>query len=370
MQITILPSFWILSLLITYMNAHSFLDAILWMVIILVSVLVHELGHALTSLFWKERVRIELGAFGGATIRQGNNVLTPLKEFLVIVMGPFFGFLLALISTIMASFFPQMPLVQRGLYLTVVINISWSILNLLPVFPLDGGRLMAIVLENIFGKKGLRFSYIVGAVFALIFAIACLGVSQVFLGALFLLFAFESFRGFQDTKFLVTDEGDKYIVDEMKKAEREWQEKYPEKAISRLEALSNGKERSAFFIQAKELLAHFLLLTGTPKKAVLQLAPFEKRLSPEGWQLLQLAFYRTGDYVQALRIGEKAFLELNLADIALINAFSAAHLQNVDVAINWLQSVKRSKTMDMTKVLQSEEFDSIRQNPRFLELTT
>lgn len=370
MQIKILPSFWILSLLITYMNAHSFLDAVLWMVIILVSVLVHELGHALISLFWKQRVRIELGSFGGATIREGDNILSPLKEFLVIVMGPFFGFMLAALSAIIASFFPQMPLVQRGLNLTIVVNICWSILNLLPVFPLDGGRLMAIVLENIFGRKGLRFSYIIGAVFALLFAIACMGVAQVFLGALFLLFAFESFRGFQDTRFLVTDEGDQYIVDEMKMAETEWQEKYPEKAISRLEALSSAKERNAHFIQAKELLAHFLLLTEQPKKAVLQLTPFEKSLSQEGLQLLQLALYRSGEYAQALRVGEKAFLETSQANVALINAFSAAHLQNNDAVINWLLSVKRSKTMDMAKVVQSEEFDSIRQDPRFIELAT
>ncbi|MDB6081777.1 MAG: hypothetical protein JWO53_1049 [Chlamydiia bacterium] len=366
MKITILPSFWVSAFLLAFLSTSSPLGIFFWVGVIFVSVLVHESGHAVVSRFWKQPVRIELGAFGGATIREGVAHLAPLKEFLIVMMGPLFGFAFAVFAWLFSFFLPALPPVaHESLMLISRANIFWSLLNLCPVFPLDGGRMMAIIFENIFGKKGLQASYIFSALFGLFLAIFCIGYNQVFPGVLFLMFAFESFRGFQDTKFLVYDDADKKIIDEMQNAEDEWLAKHPEQAISRLENLCLTADNKAIALQAVEQLGNYLLLTEQPKRACYWLQPNEKVLSPQGLQLLQMAFYRSQEYLQALRVGEKAFLETSNAECALINAFSATYLHKVAAAVNWLQSVKRAATLDMGDVLSSEELDPIRHEPLF-----
>src|SRR5437660_1060475 len=109
MKITILPSFWIVAGLFGYFTTQSVSGVLFWVPVILVSVLVHEWGHASIAMFWKQRVRIELGAFGGATIREGQEELPPLKEFLIVMMGPLFGFLLATVTGIGAQYLPGLP---------------------------------------------------------------------------------------------------------------------------------------------------------------------------------------------------------------------------------------------------------------------
>ena len=56
--ITIHGAFWILAALIGFLNSHSIVGTLIWMAIILISVLFHELGHALTALAFKQNMHI------------------------------------------------------------------------------------------------------------------------------------------------------------------------------------------------------------------------------------------------------------------------------------------------------------------------
>jgi stage IV sporulation protein FB len=48
------------------------------------------------------------------------------------------------------------------------VNLVWAIFNLLPMMPLDGGRIMAAVLELLFGKGSLRAAYVLSIVVAVL----------------------------------------------------------------------------------------------------------------------------------------------------------------------------------------------------------
>ena len=132
--LTIYPTFWLFAALIGYVNSLSFIGTLVWIGIIFVSVLFHELGHALTALSFKQNPRIELVALGGLTHHEGVSRLSLWKQFLIVFNGPLFGFLIV----IAASLLLQVPSLAQGmvgsiLSLLRLVNLFWTVVNLLPV---------------------------------------------------------------------------------------------------------------------------------------------------------------------------------------------------------------------------------------------
>ncbi len=370
------PSFWILSFFIGFLNTSSPLEILFWMFVVLLSVVVHELGHALSGLYLGKKVSIELTAFGGLTSFDKGQTLSPLKEFLCILMGPLAGFLLAAFAYIIPV--TSQPAASY-LYLIVIVNLVWSMLNLLPVHPLDGGKLMSIVFENFFGHAGLRFSYLLSALFALLFGLTFMVVRSVLMCSLFLLFAFDSFRAFKQAKFKGSHDVDAQISDEVDKAVGEWLTEKPNEAIARLEATcQKTTEKSDAYMEAVERLAHYLIMTKQPKKAFNWLIQVRDRLSIQGLALLQLSSFEAKEYQTTLDAGQKLFVEgVGGADSALLNAYAAAQLNNPTLAVNWLKSFKnetekeetegeeKDAAFDMQAILKSEEFNPIRATQPF-----
>lgn len=141
--------------------------------LLLVSVLIHELSHSYVAK--KNNLptsRIVLFIFGGVSqITEEPN--DPAIEFKVSVVGPLTSFLLAAVFGIVWYSLEQMDLTkailapfQYGMF----INILLGTFNLLPAFPLDGGRLLRAGLwqrtknlvraTNIATKVGVAFSYL------------------------------------------------------------------------------------------------------------------------------------------------------------------------------------------------------------------
>lgn len=115
---------------------------VLTSILFFASVLIHELSHSVIALAWGIPVRsITLFIFGGvASIEREPD--RPLAEFLVAIAGPVASLLLAVVFGAL-WFGGQMlnwtPLAALGLYLGGL-NLSLALFNMLPGFPLDGGR--------------------------------------------------------------------------------------------------------------------------------------------------------------------------------------------------------------------------------------
>jgi Zn-dependent protease len=106
------------------------------------SVLIHELAHSVVALAWGIPVKsITLFIFGGvASI--GREPDRPLAEFLIAIAGPISSLLLALAFGALwlgGEFLGLAPLAALGLYLGGI-NLSLAVFNMVPGFPLDGGR--------------------------------------------------------------------------------------------------------------------------------------------------------------------------------------------------------------------------------------
>jgi Zn-dependent protease/CBS domain-containing protein len=104
-----------------------------------VSVLFHELAHTFVALHYKMRVpSITLFVFGGVS-QIANEMRNPKQEFLIAVAGP-------LSSWVLAGAFGALWVVFRAESVSAVfgylglINFALGTFNLLPGFPLDGGR--------------------------------------------------------------------------------------------------------------------------------------------------------------------------------------------------------------------------------------
>lgn len=361
--ITIYPSFWFLAVFIG-IYASSISSIFIWIPIIFVSVLVHELGHALLAKKWGQRAHIELWALGGTTIRQGGT-LSAKKEFTIVLMGPLFGFTLAALANIVAEIIStSAPNLSVLFKLICSVNIFWSILNLLPVHPLDGGKLVSTLLEGLFGHNGLRASYFMGGAVAVVLCILFLSANPI-LGCIFLALAFENFRSWKSSKFTVSESQEWDLLADTEKAVNLWHANQQNEAIEHLETICKGAEKGRAIVEATEKLGQYLLAVGRPQESFNYLSAIQNRLSAEGLRLLQLSCYQLKKWKEALQYGEKAFREESDGSCALLNAFSAARLLQPDVALNWLRSAKTFAALDLSAAIYSEDFAAIRDYPPF-----
>lgn len=106
------------------------------------SVLIHEVAHSVVARFWGVPVQsITLFVFGGVAhiVREPPR---PLSEFLIAIAGPISSLLLAVGFGglwLTGQMLDWVPLAALGLYLGGI-NLSLALFNMIPGFPLDGGR--------------------------------------------------------------------------------------------------------------------------------------------------------------------------------------------------------------------------------------
>lgn len=176
--IAVRPSHWIMSIIMGY-DPQDFRVTILWVGVVFVSILVHELGHALATRWFGAWSQIVLFHFGGYATIEGRLPSAGRMVF-VVFAGPLAGLCLgaiAIFATLAAAFFgfgaqllDLLPdrLMSTFLSQWVFVNIGWSILNLMPLYPLDGGQLLFYTLTWRRFRDPLRIARIVSVVTAVL----------------------------------------------------------------------------------------------------------------------------------------------------------------------------------------------------------
>jgi membrane-associated protease RseP (regulator of RpoE activity) len=140
-------------------DTGTFAWFLFWMAAVLVSVLVHELGHVLAGRLFGMRGRVVLYGLGGLTLGV-DDLPRRWQRIVVLLGGPLAGFLVVA-GVWGLTFLPPAtdPNVAIAIGLDEVwllkINLYWALLNLVPLWPLDGGRLAAEVGEGLFGRRGV-----------------------------------------------------------------------------------------------------------------------------------------------------------------------------------------------------------------------
>ncbi len=220
------PLFWVMTLLFGA-SSGDFIHLLIWVAAVFVSILVHELGHALAMRRFGLPSQIVLHLSGGLTVPEpaswgnswANVSLQSNQEIFVSLAGPGAGFLLAALvmvgvvaaggSIIMTALFGVIPLptavlplggkVANLLAMTLLwVNVFWGLINLIPVHPLDGGIVARHLLVKADPWDGVRKSLWISVIAGAVVAVAGLFLlGSIYIALLFGFLAFQSYQSLQ-----------------------------------------------------------------------------------------------------------------------------------------------------------------------------
>lgn len=369
--IVISPLFWGLALLIGWMNTATIPGTLIWTMIILGSVLIHEYGHALTALAFGQQARIELVALGGVTKREGDSRKL-WKEFLITLNGPLAGLCLSGIAWIGYQLLLKAHPASLLTYVAMVtfyVNLFWTILNLLPVQPLDGGKLLSIVLESIFGLKGTKIARFISFLLAASMGVLFLIMQEFFIGALFLLFSFENYKSWKESLAISNDDQNPALQELLDKAHLDLQHHNKPAALDKLLSIRGMSKAGMIHQTATENAAHLLAEEGFARPAYDMLAELGKKISPEGLILQHQLAYGLAYWKEAVSLGDRVYLNTPNYQVAMMNAASHATLGNVKPAVGWIQTAIHDGLPDLHEALEHHAFDRIRNDPLFRRLS-
>jgi len=159
----------IILMMILVVDLHSFSLGIACAIGLALSITLHELGHSLTARAFGYRTRsITLSLLGGCA----SLCAMPRKawqELLTAVAGPLVSFVIGGIARL-ALMFLQMPSEWAGevVYFMMLINFCLGTFNLLPGFPMDGGRIFRSLMRAFMSRaKATYVAMVVGRVVAI-----------------------------------------------------------------------------------------------------------------------------------------------------------------------------------------------------------
>ena len=135
--------------------------------VIVVSILLHELGHAWGCIVQGvpvERVML----YGGGGFCQPARAPSHREDELIVAMGPIVNIVLWALSSLALNYV-QGGMVAVVLWQVMVVNLALFALNMLPVQPLDGGKLLHLLLRRFFPPLfALKITGFVGLIFSIL----------------------------------------------------------------------------------------------------------------------------------------------------------------------------------------------------------
>lgn len=181
-----MPEIRIHPILIAFIFIAFLTGTFMELLIIISIVFFHELGHFIVARFFKWRIKnITLWVFGGVmnTEEHGNRPLH--EEALVIIAGP----LQNLFIYLMIYFFSTYHILPVSIIdLIFYYNTAILLFNLLPVWPLDGGKLLFIVLSSLLPyRKAYNYSVIFSMVLSAVILLVQLIFFKFTLSAFFIM---------------------------------------------------------------------------------------------------------------------------------------------------------------------------------------
>jgi Zn-dependent protease len=219
------PLFWLVALFSGARGDMRPKETFIWMAAMFVSILIHEMGHAVAILYYGFRPWITLHWLGGLASHDrgfsdsygdfGEQHTRPATQIVISLAGPAAGFVFA--GLIVASIFLAGEKVSFTLgwpyifdwyfsdmnenleylfHALIFINIFWGLINLLPVYPLDGGQVSRELFLVANPGRGIEWSLQLSIVAAIGIAVyAAFNFNQpIFVVMMFAFLAFASYQ--------------------------------------------------------------------------------------------------------------------------------------------------------------------------------
>lgn len=218
------PFFWLFTVLLS--GGGSLSVILIWLLAVVVSLLVHEFGHVFAFRMFGIDSYVVLHSFGGLAIPFGSGYsgygtprLSPRDSAIVAFAGPgaeiFSAYFLAAVCYAAGCEirFPQSGFLRfipgvwfdGSIYMLILVNmyinlsILWALINLLPIIPLDGGRISQAMFIGANSRTGQRQALILSIIVAcLTAALMFVEFGSIFTGVFFLYLAYTSYQSLQD----------------------------------------------------------------------------------------------------------------------------------------------------------------------------
>lgn len=159
---------------------------------IFISILIHELAHAYVAIkLGYEVSEVYIDIFNGAAMMDINNI-NDRDSVRIISAGPLSNVILYLLSLILIYIFGPNDFLQK----MAIVNFLIFIFNILPIYPMDGGRLLRSYL-TIFTKnknKSITISAIISLVLSILLLIYSITILSFFTILFSLLFIYLSLK--------------------------------------------------------------------------------------------------------------------------------------------------------------------------------
>jgi stage IV sporulation protein FB len=198
------PLFWVVAALL---GSNTLLDPdrgpaymFVWIACLFFSILIHELGHALAAKSFGWPPEIMLYSMGGVAMFRPGVGISASRSILISFAGPAAGFMLfgiVFASSMGIGDVALHPLVDDTIFQLIWINLIWGLVNLLPVLPLDGGRICESVCTSLRPRDGELWALRIGMIVAGGVALMFLSWKLMYPGFLFCYLCFNNFQMYQ-----------------------------------------------------------------------------------------------------------------------------------------------------------------------------
>jgi Zn-dependent protease len=216
------PFFWLVGVLLGARSSTA-VEVLTWVAALLIAILIHELGHALVMRAYGFRPSVILYGLGGlasygSAANGRSKGESTLGQIAISAAGPGAGFLLSAViiaAIVLTSHefacgfggpwgvwfaFEQVgpPALDDLLRSVLFISLIWGAVNLLPVYPLDGGQIAREVFLKANPRDGIRQSLMLSLVTAAVIAVYGLArLEDWFIALLFGYLAYASYATLQ-----------------------------------------------------------------------------------------------------------------------------------------------------------------------------
>ena len=277
--VRIQPSFFVIAVLFGLFT-NDLAVVVAWVAIVLVSVMLHELGHATMGLAFGLSPTIELHGMGGTTSWAPSKPLSTARRIAISLAGPFAGFVVAAIVRFAlgpARVFPPTPLGTFIYDNLLFVNFVWGVLNLVPMLPLDGGNVMTQLLNALTHGRGERPARIVSIVFAALAVPAALLFQNWWAALLSGSFVAMNLRGLKD---LAAREHDEPLRAKLAQAYAALDAKDGAQVLALARPVALASRSTQVQAEALQLVAFGFLLEGRVADADAAIAALPRGYSP------------------------------------------------------------------------------------------
>ncbi|MEQ9071868.1 M50 family metallopeptidase [Gimesia chilikensis] len=201
------PLFWVVAAFMGW-NPDDLKFTWIWIACVFVSILIHELGHAIMAKIFGWPPQIILYHFGGLAVYQPYSGLTTQRSIIISAAGPMAGFILFGIVWVFRyysirfglwdGFSPQARgYIGLAFYDLIFINLYWGLINLAPVLPLDGGHICEDICKSVKRYRGDILALQISMVVAGGLAVYFFSQHMRYAGIMFALFGVFNFQMYQ-----------------------------------------------------------------------------------------------------------------------------------------------------------------------------